>query len=124
MVAAAEKLTDVSGTPLVHRRINHKPVNHDSIEAMTKETEKMVTGTFLNIEYPGQPMIIPCKYYKDQEYFCKTLEDGVTYTIPLSVARHINERIYSTTHGFLLDAQGQQIKSTKKIHRCKFIIGG
>lgn len=122
--ATTERIIDVDQPRLSQGASKRKPINKDSIFAITKDTDYMVTGTFLNIECPGQPMKIPVKLYKDMQYFCKTLEDGVTYTIPWSVSRHINEEIYSMTHGYLLDANGLPAKSQKKIHRCKFIVGG
>jgi len=108
--------------PLVHRRINKTPVNKDSIEAMTRETDKNVKGTFVNIETPGQPAKISGKYYKGMEYFSQVMEDSQTYTIPLSVARFINERCFSEQHSYLLDEKGNPIKSGKKQPRYKFMI--
>lgn len=117
-------MTATLTTPLIHKRINKKIVNPDSIEGMTAETDKLVTGSFLHVEYPGQSKRIACKYYKGQEYFNKELMDGETYTIPLSVARHINERCMRDTHGSMLDAMGMPMKTVKKTSLCKFIIGG
>jgi len=117
-------MTATLETPLIHKRINKKAVNVDSIEAMTKETDKMVTGEFLHVEYPGQSKRIACRYYKGQEYFNKEMMDGETYTIPLSVARHINERCFREVHGSLLDQNGMPTKSAKRTMLCKFIIGG
>lgn len=104
----------------IHKRINRSPVNVDSIEAITPETDRMVTGTFSNIECPGQPAKICAKLYRDMEYFAQTFEDGQNYTIPLSVARWINERCFFTQNTHLLDEKGQPIKGTKKIPRYKF----
>lgn len=106
--------------PLIHSRINRFPVNKDSIEAMTKETDKNVVGTFVNIETPGQPAKICCRYYKGQEFFNQVFEDGEKYTIPLSVARHINERCFYEPHSYILDDEGNPIKGTKKQPRYKF----
>ena len=69
--------TDVlEASPLIHKRIGKTAVNTNSIEAMTRETDKSVTGTFINIECPGQPAKISCKYYRGQEYFNQVLEDN------------------------------------------------
>lgn len=102
--------------------INQQAVNVNSIEAMTKETDRKVTGTFINIECPTQPAKISCKYYRDMPLFCDTLKDGETYTIPLSVARHINERCYSEPHSYLVNDKGEPIKTSKKQFRYKFMI--
>jgi len=108
--------------PLIHQRISRKPVNLDSIEAMTPEKDKMIVGTFLNIEYPGQSAAICCKYYKGQQYFKQVMQDGVQYKIPLSVCRHINERCFHEPHSYLTDEKGSPIKSSKKVFRYKFIV--
>lgn len=108
--------------PLIHKRINRTPVNVDSIEAMTPETDRKVTGQFVNIECPGQPAKICCKLYKGMPYFSQVLEDGQTYTIPLSVARHINERCNHHKHSYLQDARGAPIKEEKATARYKFMI--
>lgn len=108
--------------PLIHKAISRKPVNTGSIEAMTPETDHMVTGTFLNIECPGQTAKISGKYYKQMEYFSEVLMDNKTHTIPLSVARYINERICHDQHKHILDANGNPMKSGTPIFRYKFII--
>lgn len=108
--------------PLVHQKINRKPVNTDSIEAMTPETDHLVYGSFLNVEAPGQNAKITCKYYKGQQLFCQLMDDGQYYTIPKSVARHINERCISETHRYLMDEKGQPLKTGKFTPRYKFII--
>ena len=113
---------EVKNDPLIHKRINRSAVNIDSIEGMTRDTDKEVYGTFVNIECPGQPAKICGKYYKGMEYFAKTLEDGQKYSIPFSVARFINERCHHEQHTHLLDEAGNPIKSGKKLARYKFII--
>lgn len=107
--------------PLIHQVLSTKPKNLNSIEALTPETDKMVTGTFLNVECPGQPAKISCKYYKHQQYFCEVFKDGERRTIPLSVARHINERICYEEHGYLTDESGNPLKTGKKVFRYKFV---
>jgi hypothetical protein len=104
----------------IHKPLNKTCVNPDSIEAMTPETDRMVHGTFVNVEYPGQTAKVCCRYYKGQNYFEKVFEDGEDYTIPLSVARHINERCFHEQHSFLQDERGQPLKSGKKVFRYKF----
>ena len=106
--------------PLVHSKINRTPVNKDSIEALTRETDRPVTGTFNNIETPGQPAKISGKFYRDMPYFSKTFTDGEKCTIPLSVARFINERIIFEQHTNLIDEKGNPIKGEKRLPRYKF----
>ena len=121
MVATQNIVKPVERVSLINPKINMKPVNKDSIEAMTIETDKKVSGTFVNIECPGQPAKISGKYYRGMEYFCKTFHDNEKCTIPLSVARFINERCCHDQHGYLLDEKGQSIKSSKPVPRYKFM---
>ncbi len=113
---------EIRQDPFFHRTISRKPVNLDSIEALTPETDKKVTGTFVNIEYPGQTAPICCKYYKKMPYFKQVMMDGEKYTVPLSVARHINERCHYEPHKYILDPQGNPMKSSEKRARYKFIV--
>jgi len=114
--------TETKNDPLIHRKINKTVVNGDSIEAMTPATDKKVYGTFVNIECPGQPGKISAKLYKGMQYFSQTFEDGVQYTIPLSVARFINERCQHEKHSYLQDEKGNPLKSGMKTPRYKFMI--
>lgn len=109
-------------SPLIHTKISRTAVNVDSLEAMTPETEKKVTGTFVNIECPGQPGKVCGKFYRGQEYFARVFEDNERCTIPLSISRFINERVYTEQHSYLLDEKGNPIKSGKKQARYKFMV--
>lgn len=114
--------TETKKDPLIHKRINKTPVNKESIEAMTPETDKKVTGTFVNVEAPGQAAPVNALLYKGMEYFTKVMNDNEEYTIPLSVARFINERCCHYRHSYLLDGRGNPIKEEKPTPRYKFII--
>jgi hypothetical protein len=120
-VAAKRKVFVPGG--LLHNPINKSPVNIDSIEGMTPEKDKKVTGTFLNVECPGQPATVCCKaLYRGFGYWSKTFLDGEKAEIPLSVARFINERCSWERHEHTLDEKGNQVKTPKKIYRYKFNI--
>ena len=107
---------------ILSKPINKTPINKDSIEGMTPETDKIVKGTFLNVEYPGQPGKVSGRYYKGMQFFEKVMEDGIRYEIPLSVARYINERCGYEQHSYLQDDKGQAVKTSKTIPRYKFMI--
>lgn len=116
------KILNKTGMAVIHAPAKKTAVNVDSIEGMTKEKDKLVTGTFINIEAQGQPAKVSGKYYKDMQYFSRVFEDGERATIPLSVARFINERCFYEKHGYMQDDKGQSIKDGKPIHRYKFLI--
>ena len=90
--------------------INKTAVNKNSIEAMTPETDKMVTGIFKNIECPGQPGTVTMRLYKGMQPFHKTMMDGEQCTIPLSVAREINRSCKYKRDKHLLDESGNYAK--------------
>ncbi len=98
-----------------------EPVNTESIEAMTKETDRMVKGIFKNLECPNQPAFVGCRMYKGQPIFQKWFQDGEEAEIPLSVARHINENTSYNVNGYLLDSDGNYIKgSGREVQRYAF----
>lgn len=107
---------------LIHAKNNQTAVNVDSIEAMTPKTDKKVTGTFVNIECPGQPGKVSTRLYSGMQYFSQTMNDNEVYTIPYSVARFINERCKYEVHSHLTDDKGQPLKIGKFTARYKFII--
>lgn len=108
--------------PLINKPINKTPVNKDSIEGLTSEKDKTVTGTFINIECPGQPAKICGRYYRGMEYFVKVFNDNEKCSIPLSVARYINERIFHERQSHILDDQGAPVKHPQPVFRYKFMI--
>lgn len=118
----AKMIVPTEKPKLIHTKISRNPVNKDSIEAMTPETDKTVTGTFVNIECSGQPAKICGKYYRGMDYFSRTFMDGERVSIPLSVARFINERCHYEEHGYILDDKGNPIKNPKPRARYKFIV--
>jgi hypothetical protein len=107
---------------LIASPIRTEPVNLDSIEAMTREKDRPVTGTFINIECPGQTAKVCAKLYKGMDYFEKVFMDNEKATIPLSVARFINERCYHDRHKYLTDGEGNPVKSNTPQYRYKFNI--
>ena len=105
----------------ITKPINRTVKNPDSIEAMTPEKDRMVTGTFVNVETPGQPARISLHLYKGMNFFQKTFLDGEKATIPLSVARFINERCAHETHKWQQDDDGNPIKGSTYRTRYKFM---
>ena len=106
----------------LHKPINRTPKNVDSIEAMDPSTDKMVFGQFINIEAPGQTAKVCGKFYKGMQYFSKLFHDNERCAIPLSIARHINERCNHETHKYILDEQGNSIKNQVPVSRYKFTV--
>ena len=106
----------------LHGPINREPVNKNSVEGFTKETDKKVRGTFVNIECPGQTFPVTLKLYKGMNLFKKVFKDQEKCEVPLSVARYLNERCFYTKHKHLQDEKGEAVKGNDEIFRCKFMI--
>lgn len=90
--------------------VSKKVVNKDSIEAMTEKEDVMVSGVFKNLENPGDSGFISCRFRKGQPIFTKRFFDGEIATIPLSVAKHINQRCAYEKHGYEIDDKGNHKK--------------
>lgn len=102
--------------------VSKKAVNKDSIEAMTDKDDRMVTGMFKNLENRGDVGFIACRYRKGQPIFVKKFFDGEIATIPLSVARHINQRCKYEKHGYELDDKGNHKKVVSNlVQRYEFV---
>lgn len=119
---ATKEAIPLDKTNMIHKKINRTPVNTQSIESMTRETDKMVTGQFINIECPEQPAKISVKLYPGMEYFSRLFLDQERCTIPLSVARFINERCAHEKHVHLQDEKGNPVKDGKSHPRYRFMI--
>ncbi len=103
---------------------NAVPVNKDSIEGLTRDTDHKVKGTFMNLECPGQTAKVSGLFYKGMQYFSQVFKDNEKYEIPISVARFINERCCNYKASRLTDASGNPITETRPTSRYKFIIDG
>jgi hypothetical protein len=114
--------TEIENDPLIHQKCKKTPVNHDSIEGMTRDKDYKVVGSFVHIEYPGLPQKFCGKFYKGMPYFNQVLHDNEKVTIPLSIARFINERWAWQKPQHSQDDKGNPIKDYQPIARGKFII--
>lgn len=97
-------------------------VNAHTVWGMRKADDHTVTGTFVNVECPGQPAKVCAKYYPGMDYFSKTFIDNEKTTVPLSVARWLNEECFVAEHTSILGDDGLPMKGLKKKPRYKFIV--
>lgn len=92
------------------------------VEAARKENEKLVKGVFKNIESPGGDLTFAYRGYKGEPIKVYHLEDGLTYDLPLGVARHINRQCKYTKSTHLVDKEGRpMIGAGKPTQRYEFI---
>lgn len=82
-----------------------------------RDMEK-ISVTFINREVQGGSVEMVCKPYEGcEDKF--TFEDGMQYTIPLYLAKRLNEEFqglgtWYPTHAFIMDAQGRPIVGVGK----------
>lgn len=85
-----------------------------------KERE-MVKGIFRFYEVPGGLMEFVFKKYKEDEVETYKFHDGQIYTIPLAVARHLNNGCAYPIHSYMQDENGAPVmKASQKVRRCGF----
>jgi hypothetical protein len=78
-------------------------------EKARDEDSKMVTGIFKNLEVEKGDLTFSFRKYKEDPYRTYHMEDGKKYTIPLAVAKHINNMTKQKQHAYLVDKDGKKI---------------
>jgi len=87
-----------------------------------EEDAKLVKGVFKNLEAPGCDLEFPYLKYKGEPIRVYTFEDGKEYTIPLGVAKHINQQCKYKRHKWLVDAEGKpMLGADKPTERYQFV---
>ena len=75
-----------------------KKLNLDYLHA--KDNEK-VKGIFRFYEVPGGTISFPFRKYLKDEVETYTMTDGQLYTVPLMVAKHLNENCWYPEYGHI-----------------------
>ncbi|MFW6121418.1 MAG: hypothetical protein ACOC80_11045 [Petrotogales bacterium] len=82
---------------------------------------ELVKGIFRFYEVPGGTLSFPFRKYAEDNVEQYDLEDGKIYTLPLGVAKHLNNNCWYPVHNHLLNEDGKPSKVVgKKVHRCAF----
>lgn len=85
-----------------------------------KDREK-VRGIFRFHEVPGGSMSFMFKAYKEDQLERYDMLDGEVYTIPLGVAKHLNNDCWYPVHMYTTDENGRSsMKIGQKVKRCSF----
>lgn len=96
-------------------------VKKPNLKWMRDRDREMVKGIFRFHEVPGGTMQFSFKAYKEDPVENFTLTDGSVYSIPLGVARHLNNNVKYPLHAYAQDAEGKNvIKVGQMIHRTSF----
>ena len=78
-------------------------------EKARDEDNQMVVGIFKNIEVPGGDLQFTYRKYKEDPYRSYHFEDGKEYTVPMGVAKHINNMTKVKQHAHLVDKDGKKM---------------
>lgn len=85
-----------------------------------KDREK-VRGIFRFHEVPGGSMSFMFKAYKEDQLERYDMLDGEVYSIPLGVAKHLNNDCWYPVHAYTTDENGRpSMKIGQKVKRCSF----
>jgi hypothetical protein len=92
-----------------------------NLKWMRDKDREMVRGIFRFHEVPGGTLSFSFKAYKEDPVENFTFTDGDVYTIPLGVARHLNNNCNYPIHAFAQDADGKNVvKVGHKVQRVSF----
>lgn len=98
-----------------------KKENKINLRYLRDKDREMVKGIFRFHECPGAMMSFPFKKWKEDEVERYDLVDGEVYTIPLGVAKHLNQNLWYPLHAYAQDENGKNLmKIGQKIRRCSF----
>lgn len=93
-----------------------------NIEWQRAKDKEMVRGIFRYYEVPGGTLeFVYGPIYKGDETEKYSLTDGMVYSLPLGVARHLNKNVWYPVHAQLLDDNNKpSMKIGQKVRRCGF----
>lgn len=82
---------------------------------------EIVRGKFIFHEVPGGEMRFSFQKYKEDPVEDFRMMDGQIYSIPLGVAKHLNQNCWYPVHEFKLDDVGRPLQRIGlKVRRCSF----
>lgn len=88
------------------------------------EDSKMVTGVFHNLEAPGASVEFSYRKYKEDSHKTYTLQHLQKYTIPIGVAKHINNMTAVPIRDYVDNPDGTKslyTRITSKRQRYQFL---
>lgn len=100
---------------------NTSKISDQEMRRERDRDNKTVKGIFRCYEPRGGSLTFSFKKYKGDDVLKFTMVDGDIYTIPLMVAKHLNQNCYYPKHSHVLDANGKpSIEVGTKVQRCSF----
>ena len=102
------------------KKITRK-ITKNEINSMKEKDHQPVKGIFRSFEPRGGSMTFAFKKYAGDDVLHYTMTDGDTYTIPLMVAKHLNQNCWYPKHTHVLDSNGKpSVEVGQKVQRCSF----
>lgn len=86
---------------------NLKKDEKPSLKYQREKDREKVKGIFRFYEVPGGSMSFVFRKYKGDPIERFNLNDGAVYTIPLGVAKHLNNNGWYPIHKYALDDEGK-----------------
>ncbi len=105
----------------INKPRNAHKISKDEMRSMKEKDHKMVKGIYRCFEPRGGSMTFSFKKYAGDDVLKYTMTDGEVLTIPLMVAKHLNQNCWYPKHTHVLDANGKaSVDVGQKINRCSF----
>jgi len=94
---------------------------HKGVEYQRQQDRQMVKGIFRFYEVPGGSMSFNFRKYKGDPVERYDMVDGQVYTVPLGVAKHLNQNGNYPVHKYLKDESGNvSMRVGQKVNRFGF----
>jgi hypothetical protein len=108
-------------TTTIKKTRNLRKISPEEMKKMREKDHKMVKGIFRCYEPQGGSFTFNFLKYKGDEVLKYTMSDGEIYTVPLMIAKHLNQNCWWPRHSHVLDSNGNpSVEVGKKIKRCSF----
>lgn len=88
-----------------------------NINYLRDKDREMVRGKFIFHEVPGGTVKFPFRKWKGDDVQMYELTDGHVYSIPLGVAKHLNQNCWYPIHAYQLDDNGKPVANVKEKKR-------
>ena len=94
-----------------NKRTKEEKIKGEDMRIQARDNDsKLVTGVFKNLEVAGGDLTFTLRLYKEDSYKTYTFLDGEKYTVPIGVAKHINNMTKQKQHAYLVDQNGQKMQ--------------
>lgn len=113
----------IAGKPIAEKQVTlpTAPATKGSLQYQRDKDREKVRGIFRFHEVPGGTMSFCFKKYKGDPVERYDMIDGMTYSIPLGVAKHLNTNVWYPVHAYTLSEGGTQTMNVgRKVRRCSF----